>query len=326
MKVVFMGSGEIGLPSLEWLRTRHDLVAVVAQPDKPAGRKQTLTPPPTKAFAREHGIPVLQPGRVRDPRAVAEIAAFEPEVIVVMAYGQILPEAVLSLPRLACLNLHASLLPKYRGAAPIQAAIEAGEGETGITVIWMDKGLDTGNILGMKPLAIRRRETGATLHDRLAELAPLALADAMEALAAGTAPSIVQDHENATYAPKLSRESGVIDWHASSAAIDRRVRAMNPWPAASTSLVDPVSGAPRRLKIFSLIRHTRDRGTEHPGAQPGEVLRADERGLLIATGEGGPVLLREIQLEGKRRMSARDFLHGHPVAPGTRLGGGPGAS
>lgn len=319
MKVVFMGSGEIGLPSLEWLRARHDLVAIVAQPDKPAGRKQLLTPPPTKAFALEHGIPVLQPQKVRDAEAIAAIAAFRPEVIVVMAYGQILPEAILSLATRACLNLHASLLPKYRGAAPIQAAIQAGETETGITVIWMDKGLDTGNILCMKPIPIRRRETGGTLHDRLALCAPLALADAMEALAGGHAPSTEQDHAGATYASKLSRESGVIDWHASSAAIDRRVRAMNPWPAASTFLVDPASGQPRRLKIFSLIRHRRA-AADAVNAAPGEVIRADERGLLVATGEGGPVLLRDVQLEGKRRMSARDFLHGHALVPGTRLG------
>ena len=313
MRVVFIGSGEIGLPALQWLAREEELLAVAAQPDKPAGRKMTLTPPPTKVFALEHGIPVLQPRRMRDPEAVAELAAFKPEVIVVMAYGQILPKAVLEIPTLACLNLHASLLPKYRGAAPIQAALEAGERETGMAVMWMDEGLDTGDVLLMHSIPIRRRETGGSLHDRLALLAPQALADGLARLKAGDAPRIPQENAAATYAAKLSRESGVIDWAASSGAIDRRVRAMNPWPAASTTLPGLPGQTSRKLKIFTVIQERRTSG------EPGVVLRADRRGILVGAGEGA-ILLREIQLEGKRRMSAGDFLLGHPVAPGTRLG------
>ena len=316
MRVVFLGTGDIGLPVLEWLHKEHELLAVVAQPDKPVGRKQELTPPPTKRFAVEHGVTVLQPGRIREPQAVAEIVALRPEVIVVMAYGQILPKAILDAPTLGCLNLHASLLPKYRGAAPIQAAIEAGDSQSGITVMWMAEGLDTGDMLLTRALAIRRRETGGSLHDRLAALAPEALADALPLLAQGKAPRIPQDDALATYAPKLSRESGWIDWSAPCDAIDRRVRAMNPWPAASTVL--PYAGCGvRRLKVFSVIQCRRTPSD----AEPGTVLRADSRGILVAVGTGA-ILLTDIQLEGKRRMPVRDFLLGRPIDPGTRLGRG----
>jgi len=312
MRVLFLGTGDIALPALEWLLRNHEVAAIVTQPDKPVGRKQTLTPPPPKRLALELGIPVLQPRRIREPAAIAELAAFAPEVMVVMAYGQILPKAVLELPSRACLNLHASLLPAHRGAAPIQAAILAGDGETGIAVMWMDEGLDTGDVLLERRLAIRRRETGGSLHDRLAALAPEALADAFALLAQGKAPRIPQA-PGATYAAKLSRESGVIDWHASASMIDQQVRAMNPWPAASTRLPGSDGNPARTLKVFSLIRCRRARG------EPGEVLRADKRGLLVAAGEEA-VLLREVQLEGSRRMAMRDFLAGHPVVAGTRLG------
>lgn len=313
MRVLFLGTGDVGLPALEWLLRHHEVAAVVTQPDKPVGRKQTLTPPPTKRLALEHGVPVLQPRRIRDEAAIAELAAFAPEVMVVMAYGQILPKALLDLPSLGCLNLHASLLPAHRGAAPIQAAILAGDRETGIAVMWMDEGLDTGDVLLSRQLPIRRRETGGTLHDRLATLAPEALAEAMALLAQGSAPRIPQEAAGATYAAKLSRESGVIDWHAPAAAIDRQVRAMNPWPAASTRLPGSGGNPARTLKVFSLIRCRRASG------EPGVVLRADKRGLLVGTGQEA-VLLREVQLEGSRRMSVRDFLAGHPIAAGTRLG------
>lgn len=313
MRVIFIGTGDVGLPSLRWLLENHEVVAVVAQPDKPVGRKQELTPPPTKRLALEYNVPVLQPKRIREPSAVAELAALDAEVIVVMAYGQILPKALLDLPKLACLNLHASLLPAHRGAAPIQASILAGDPETGIAVMWMDEGLDTGDILLIRPLRIRRRETGGTLHNRLAELAPEALADAMRLLATGTAPRLPQHAALATYAAKLSRESGVINWHAPAQAIDRQVRAMNPWPASSTLLPDLLHGTPHKLKVFSVIRFRRVSG------EPGTVLRVDKHGILVAAGEGA-ILLREVQLEGKRRMPIRDFLLGHPIAVGTRLG------
>lgn len=311
MRVIFIGTGDIGLPALGRLIQEHEVAAVVAQPDKPAGRKQELAPPPTKRLALEHGIAVLQPRRIREPEAVAQLAALAPEVIVVMAYGQILPKAVLDLPSKACLNLHASILPRHRGAAPIQASILAGDAETGITVMWMDEGLDTGDILFIRRLPVRDAETGGSLHDRLAALAPGALAEALSLLAAGAAPRLPQDGALATYAAKLSRQSGVIDWSASCRAIDRQVRAMNPWPASSATLGDPAGGS-KKLKVFSAIP------CPETGGEPGTVLRADKRGILVAAGEGS-VLLTEVQLEGKRRMPVADFLPGHPVAPGTRM-------
>ena len=312
MRVIFIGTGDVGLPALNWLLREQEVVAVVAQPDKPVGRKQQLTPPPTKRLALEHGVAVLQPKRIREPAAVAELAALAPDVIVVMAYGQILPKTLLDIPKLACLNLHASVLPEHRGAAPIQASILAGDRETGIAVMWMDEGLDTGDILLMRPLRIQRRETGGTLHDRLADLAPQALADAMEQLACGTASRTPQENALATYAAKLSRESGVIHWNASAQTIDRQVRAMNPWPASSTLLPDPAGGAPRKLKVFSVIQFRRASG------EPGTVLRVDKHGILVAAGEGA-VLLCDVQLEGKRRMPVRDFLLGHHIPVGTRF-------
>ncbi len=313
MRVVFMGTGEIGVPSFRWLLASPEceVVAAVTQPDKPAGRKLELRASAIKELAVERGVPVLQPVRMRAAEAVAEIVALRADVIVVMAYGQILPKAVLEAARLACLNLHASLLPRWRGAAPIQAAIEAGDSTSGITVMHMAEGLDTGDILLLRETPITGTDTGGSLHDRLGEVAAAALAEALPLVAAGNAPRTPQDEARATYAAKLSRENGLIDWHATLPEIDRRIRAMNPWPAAHTFL--PMPAGPRQLKVFA---GSPQRGISGP---PGEVLRADDSGLLVGA-PGGAVLLRDVQLEGKRRMSARDFLRGHPVTAGAVLG------
>lgn len=313
MRVVFMGTGEIGVPAFRWLLAAPEceVVAAVSQPDKPAGRKLELRASAIKQLAVERGVPVLQPVRMRAPDAVAEIVALQADVIVVMAYGQILPKAVLEAARLACLNLHASLLPRWRGAAPIQAAIEAGDQASGVTVIYMAEGLDTGDILLLRATPIGRRETGGSLHDRLGVIAAEALAEAWPLLAAGCAPRFPQDETQTNYAPKLARENGAIDWAATPREIDRRIRAMNPWPAAHTFL--PTPEGPRQLKVFSCIQHRRESGPA------GGVLRADRRGLLVGAGTGA-VLLREVQMEGKKRMPAGEFLRGHPVAAGTLLG------
>jgi methionyl-tRNA formyltransferase len=313
MRILYIGSGDIGLPALEWLAagSGHEVVGVVTQPDKPAGRRMELLAVPVKQFALRRGLSVFQPVKIRAEDAVAMIQEIAADVIVVMAYGQILPRAVLDAARVACLNLHASLLPRHRGAAPVQAAIEAGDRETGITVMLMDEGLDTGDILLAKRIAIRRRETGGSLHDRLAALAPGALRDALELLAAGKAPREKQDAELATYAPKLDRGDGRVDWNAPAIAVGRRIRAMNPWPAAWTLL--QADGREAKLKIFSAVICCKTNGAA------GTVLRADARGILVGAGEGS-VLLREIQLEGKRRMGAGDFLRGHVLAAGTALG------
>ena len=217
-------------------------------------------------------------------------------MIVVVAYGQILPRDVLEIPRLACLNLHASLLPRWRGAAPIQAAIAAGDCETGITVMYMDEGLDTGDILLQCNVEILPNDTGESLHDRLAQIAPEALLESLRLLAAGNAPRIPQDNARATYAPKLKREHGLIDWSESAEAIERKIRAYNPWPGAFMKLGD------QNLKIFSA-------SVVDFNGQPEEILRSD-KDLIIAAGKGA-LSLAEVQLEGKRRMSAVEFLRGH---------------
>ena len=297
MRIVFIGTGEIGAPTLRaLLNAGHEVAAVVTQPDKPVGREQRIEPPPIKKEIATTGIPVLQPPRIKDPQAIEEVRRLTPDVIVVAAYGQILPREVLEIPRLACLNLHASLLPRWRGAAPIQAAIAAGDSETGITVMYMAEGLDTGDILLQRSVEILPNDTGGSLHDRLAQVAPEALLESLQLVAAANAPRIPQDNAFATYAPKLKREHGQIDWSESAEAIERKVRAYNPWPGAFMK----VDG--QNLKVFSA-------SVVDLNGEPGEILRSD-KDLIIATGKGA-LSFTEVQLEGKRRMIAAKFLRGH---------------
>ena len=297
MRVLFIGTGEIGVPVLRSLLNsgEHELVGLVTQPDKPVGRDQRIEAPPIKVALGESKVPLLQPVRIKKEEAVAEIRALAPEVIVVMAYGQILPRSLLDIPRTACLNLHASLLPRHRGAAPIQAAIVAGDRETGITVMYMDEGLDTGDVMLQQPIDIAPNETGGSLHDRLAEIAPTALHEALAQLQAGTAPRTPQDSSAATYAPKLEREHGRINWTESAALIERKIRAFNPWPGAYTVLRD-AAGAERKLKVHA--------------ASVTDSCSADPANLVIPT-KSGALRLEEVQLEGKRRMSAAEFLRGY---------------
>ena len=297
MRIVFVGTGEIGVPTLDaLLNTGHELVGVVTQPDKPVGREQRIEPTPVKKAVAKTTIPIVQPARIKEQSSIAEIRGFKPDVIVVMAYGQILPRDVLKIPRVACLNLHASLLPRWRGAAPIQAAIAAGDRETGITVMYMNEGLDTGDILLQRKIEIRPEETGGSLHDRLAQIAPEALIESLRLLAAGSAPRIPQDDACATYAPKLKREHGEINWSESAETIERKIRGFNPWPGAFMKLND------QKLKIFSA-------SVVELNGKPGEILRS-EKDLVVAAGKGA-VSLAKVQLEGKRRMSAAEFLRGH---------------
>jgi methionyl-tRNA formyltransferase len=297
MRVLFIGTGEIGLPVLRWLLEsgEHELIGVVTQPDKPVGREQRIEAPPVKVALADSQVPVFQPKRIKNDEAVAEIRALAPDVIVVMAYGQILPRSILEIPKIACLNLHASLLPKHRGAAPIQAAIIAGDRETGITVMYMDEGLDTGDALLEKRIEIAPGETGGSLHDRLAEIAPAALREALALLAAGTAPRLPQDSSAATYAPKLEREHGRIDWSEPAKLIERKIRAFDPWPGAFSVLRDD-AGRERKLKVHR--------------ARVVDSCSADPANLVIPVKDGA-VRLEEVQLEGKRRMSAAEFLRGY---------------
>lgn len=302
MRIVFIGTGEIGVPTLQaLLKSEHEVVGVVTQPDKPVGRAQLVEAPPIKRALGATNLPVLQPARIKERQAYEEIRALNPDAIVVFAYGQILPRSVLEIPKMACLNLHASLLPRWRGAAPIQAAIAAGDRETGITVMYMDEGLDTGDILMQRTIDIRRNDTGGSLHDRLAKIAPQALLESLELLATGTAPRIPQDNTLATLVPKLNREHGRIDWSEPAEVIERKIRAFNPWPSAFMTI--SVNGM-RNLKIFS--------GTVVDlQGKPGEILRSQKE-FIIAAGKGA-LSLSEVQLEGKRRMSAAEFLRGHPT-------------
>ena len=301
MRIVFIGTGEIGVPTLEaLLKSEHDVVGVVTQPDKPVGRTQQIEPPPIKKVligrGRPPGAPILQPPRIKDPNTIEEIRAQTPDVIVVIAYGQILPRDVLEIPKIACLNLHASLLPRWRGAAPIQAAIAVGDQRTGITVMYMDEGLDTGDILLQRPGDILPGDTGGSLHDRLAQIAPEALLESLRLLAMGIAPRTPQDNTLATYAPKLKREHGKINWSESAEVIERKIRGFSPWPGAFTQI------GGQNLKVFSAT-------LVDLSGQPGEILRSQGR-LVIAAGKGA-LSLGDVQLEGKRRMSAAEFLRGH---------------
>ena len=296
MKIVYLGSGDIGLPALEWLlgAAGIELRAVVTQPDRAAGRGLSVRISRIKELAAARGVEVFQPPKVRAPEAVAHIAALAPDLLVVMAYGQILPQPLLDVPRLGALNLHASLLPRHRGAAPVHAAILAGDGVTGITSMWMDAGLDTGEMLLRREIVIGRDETAGSLHDRLAALAPEVLRESMQMIREGTAPRLKQDESVATYAPKLDRGSGRIDWSRSAEEIARRVRALYPWPGSQADLI-LATGQTVTAKIH---RATAAPGTAAPGAIAG--------GLRDGCGGGGLVDILELQMPGGRAMTAAD--------------------
>ena len=310
MRVLYIGTGEIGLPSLEWLlaTSKHQVVGVITQPDKPVGRKLVLTPPEVKVRALAAGIPVIQPERLR--RAVEEVQAFDADIAVVIAYGQILSKAVLDAPKLGCINVHTSLLPKYRGAAPIQAAIREGDAVTGVTIMHMDEGLDTGDIILTAELDIAPDETGGSLHDRLALAAPAALERAFDLLSEGKAPRTPQDNALASHIGKLTREHGHLDWTQSATQLERTIRAYSPWPGTFARLPD---GAPLKVHAARLV----------PNAEAcpigGTVVATDpKQGLIVATGQG-LLEITEVQAEGRKRMPAVEFLRGHSLPAGTRL-------
>jgi methionyl-tRNA formyltransferase len=307
MRIVFCGTGEIGAPALQALLTseKHTVVGVITQPDKPAGRDLKPRMSAIKQIALAQNLPVQQPEKLRSAAALDDLRALAPDLMVVAAYGQILPKSVLETPRLGCLNLHASLLPRHRGASPIHAAILAGDHETGITVMYMDEGLDTGDILLAQKLAIGSDETTGQLHDRLADLASPCLLEALDLLEQGNAPRIPQDNALTNYAPKLKKTDGLLDWHQPAEALATRIRAMSPWPGATTHL------AGQTLKIHAAA-------TDSTSGTPGEILASAPGVLRVACGSGSLVLL-SLQLEGRKRLPAAEFLRGHPLPPGTRL-------
>ncbi len=311
MRILFIGTGDIGLPSLEWLLTtpKHEVVGVVTQPDKPAGRKLVMTPAEVKVRALAAGLTVLQPPKIR--HIVEELRAFQADVAVVVAYGQILPKSVLEVPRLACLNIHASLLPRHRGASPIQVAIREGDAETGVTIMFMDEGLDTGDMLLMDAMPILPTDTGGTLHDRLALAAPASLERALDLIATGQPPRTPQDNARATHCGKLRREDGRLDWSRPAVELERLIRAYSPWPGTSCLLPGE---KPAVLKIH---RATLLEGDVCP--VPGTVLSCDAKTGLVVTCGTGLLRLEEVQAEGGKRLPAADFLRGHPLDVGALL-------
>ena len=312
MKVVFFGTGDIGLPSLEALiaSREHELLSVFTQPDKPFGRSGKLKASGPKRVAKENGIAVHQPANMRETASVDLLRGYHPDVVVVVAYGQILSRQVLEVPSGSCLNLHASILPSYRGAAPIQAAILAGERESGMTVMYMDEGLDTGDILLVHKVGLAPDETGGSLHDRLAEIGPLALMEALTLLRDEEAPRNAQDHNAASHTGKLKRGDGVIDWHLSAARLYRQIYAFDPWPGSFTVLSDGVA-----IKVFPPAEVLSAQYTV-----PGKVIEASRHGIIVGCGEGALRIL-EVQPAGSRRMPVIDFLAGRHLRAGDFLAG-----
>jgi methionyl-tRNA formyltransferase len=307
LRIIFMGTPDFACPTLQRLIDRgEEIIAVVTQPDRPKGRGQKLVPPPVKVLAEKHGIPVLQPHRVRAPEAIAQIRELSPDLIVVVAFGQILPQGLLDIPRHGCINIHASLLPRYRGAAPINWCLVNGEAETGITTMQMDAGLDTGDMLVKRSIPISPDEDAQSLHDRLSLLGAETIDETIDRLLAGTLTREKQDDSLSCYAPMLKKEDGLVDWALDAGRIKNLVRGLTPWPGAYTFLDG------KTLKLFSVSV------SSEPG-EPGMVLKTGKDGILVSCGSGS-LLVGELQLEGRTRLSAGDFLSGCRLTPGTQLG------
>ena len=306
MRVVFMGTPAFAVPSLDALAAAgHELLAVVAQPDRPAGRGQALREPATKVWARARGVPVLQPEKVRDGKLAAELAALRPDVLSVAAYGRILGRDLLELAPHGAINVHGSILPKYRGAAPIQWAIASGEAETGVSIMQMDEGLDTGDVLLQRVLPIGPTDTAEALGPRLAALGGAALAEALAGLAAGTLVAVRQDASRATLAPILTREDGKIDWARPAKVIHDRLRGFSPWPGAWTTLEG---------KVLKVLEAEPAAATTSPRAEetwvPGAATVVAGAGLSVQCAPGSALLVRRVQLEGKAPQAAADFANG----------------
>lgn len=308
MRVVFMGTPEFAVPSLEALLKSEDhVVGIVTQPDRPKGRGQSLTPSPIKLIAEREQLPLLQPTKMKDPAFLETLTAWKPDLITVAAFGRILPPVILNLPSKGCINVHGSLLPKYRGAGPIQWAIINGEKKTGITTMLMDEGMDTGAILLQERLAITPEDTPGTLSPRLAELGGRLLIKTIEQLKAGTLVPRQQDHSQATMAPLLKKEDGAIDWTMSATAIANRVRGLTPWPGAYTFVGE------ERWTIWRAVAMP-----EQVKAMPGTMTQVTKDAVHVATGNG-VLVLTELQPANRRRMTVSEYLAGHPIPVGCML-------
>ena len=309
MNIVFAGTPEFAVSSLKALNeSRHKVIAVYTQPDRPAGRGRKLQASPVKQYAVAHDLPVFQPHNLKNPEDVNQLESLEPDIMVVVAYGLILPPSVLEIPRKGCLNVHASLLPRWRGAAPIQRAIEAGDKTTGVTIMQMDTGLDTGAMLLKKETPIGKDDTAANLHDRLAELGAEALLLVLEKLEQGSLSGEPQNEHEATYAKKLEKAEALIDWSMPADALARKVRAFNPWPAANCSF----GGKRLRVLQANVIPSSNNK------AEIGMVSEIGDDIISVQTGDG-LLAISQLQLEGGRPQTVREFLNGHPLRVGDRL-------
>ncbi|MEY4378050.1 MAG: hypothetical protein RJB26_2600 [Pseudomonadota bacterium] len=314
MRIVFAGTPVFAVPALEALcASSHEVVAVYTQPDRPAGRGRQLQPSPVKAAALAHGLPVLQPLTLRTPEAAPELAVFRPDVMVVVAYGLLLPPEVLAVPAHGCLNIHGSQLPRWRGAAPIQRAVEAGDATTAVAIMRMEAGLDTGPVMLEAVTPIGERETAGQLHDRLAVLGAELVVQALDRVAAGTAQFVAQPAAGVTYARKLEKAEARLDWTRAAEVLDRQVRAFDPWPVAETLW----RGA--QLRVWSASPVPRPAGTA--AAAPGTVVGVSPAGLEVACGEATCLRLERVQEAGRKPVSVREFLQArHPGDPGACLG------
>lgn len=308
MRVIFMGTPDFAVGTLEEIiKAGHEVVLVVSQPDKQKGRGKTVQPTPVKECALAHGIEVYQPKRVRETECVEYLRSYQPDIIVVVAFGQIVSREILDMPKYGCINVHASLLPKYRGAAPIQWAVLNGDKVSGVTIMHMDEGIDTGDMILQKEVVLEQDETGGSLFDRLATVGAELCVEAMAALENGTAKDIPQDSEKATHVGKISKEMGSIDWTKPAEEIERLIRGLNPWPSAYTRIGD------KTLKIWKA-----EVVSGEQKAAPGCIVAVTKDAMEIQTGTG-ILALKEVQLEGKKRMTTDAFLRGYPVEEGTYL-------
>jgi methionyl-tRNA formyltransferase len=312
VRIVFAGTGEFGVPCLEALVASDDhfVLSVITQPDRPAGRAQKLLASPIKDCALRHQLTVFQPEDVNSATSLSQIRYQKPDLMVVVAYGQILKKPILELPELGCWNVHGSLLPKYRGASPIAAAVRDLQKRTGVTIMQMNEGLDTGDVLGKVATRIRPGETTGLLHDRLAKKAGPLLLYLLERAKKGKLKSARQNSQEASVAPRMKKEDGKIDWAKNPEEIDAHIRAMQPWPGAYAWVPD--GSDQKMLKIFSVILSKRAKG------KPGEIVEINSHGILVAAKKGG-VLLREVQLEGRKRMSAVEYSRGAGIVAGLQL-------
>lgn len=310
MRIVFMGTPEFAIPSLDMLvKEGYDVVAVVTQPDKPKGRGNKMCPPPVKEYAIEHGIEVLQPDKVKTEEFAEKIKEINPDLLVTAAYGKILPKSVLDIPKFGCINVHGSLLPKYRGAAPIQWSIINGEKVTGITTMYTDVGMDTGDMLVKAEIEITEDMTAGELHDKLSVLGADVLKETLLKLKAGTLERIPQSDSEATYAPMMTKEIGCIDWTKSSREIHNLVRGTNPWPGAYTSY----DGKKMKVWMTSVISE------DENNSKAGTILKVGKDGIVVACGLG-KLNIKEIQFDNSRRMTVEEYICGHKIGEGEILG------